>query len=289
MSNGHKPAGKTKRSPVVPSRGTEVTLVADFPRPKAWGKRGTKSGDAAEIAVLQAGGWHPTTDDFMQVANVPNTGHKGKPLTEIIKIKTMGEFLGAILGTGAGGKPTRPKHSIKRLNLISHGIGEPGREPLYGLSGEIKANGDCFLNLSVPENGDPNAPMASGGIDQSVLQWLNGSAKSIRDECRERFREDGEIGLILCNGAGAPLAILASLLMPEMGKAFNVRMRGYDEEIVYDNTFNANSFVSRDLTRIKSQTQSGIGYFCAVPVAKPLAGLHLKFTKDIAKPKTPKP
>lgn len=289
-----------KRTPAVPARGLEITLVANFPRPKAWGQRGTAAGDAKEIGVMEAKNWHPGTDDFLEVANVPNRASKGKRLTEVTIVDNMGGFLGAILGTDSQGNSKRPTNSIKRLNLISHGIAPIGGEPLYALSGRIADNGDCFLHLSVPEQGDPNRPMQSGGIDQSVIDWLNHSAKSIRDECRARFREDGEIGLIMCHSSGAPLAALSKLLLPAMGKTFNVMARGYHTEIVYESDFRVSArnadgtpstatFVFRNHTRIADSNTAGLGYFCAVPVPKDLAGEHLKFSRDIPKPASPSP
>jgi hypothetical protein len=284
-------ADKKKKSPVVATRGTEVTVVANFPRPAAWKTRGTAGGDAAEIAVMNAKNWHPTTDDFLIVANVPNTGQK-KALTEVFTINNVGELLGAILNL-KGNTPTRPKNSIKRLNIISHGIARIGKPALYGMAGTIRANGDCLLNLSVPETtADPSGPL-KGGLDESVLAFLDSTAKSIRDDCRARFREDGEIGLILCNSAGVPLGISSQQLMPQLGKTFNVTVRGYDDEIFYDNTFNltTNRFIKRDQTKIgaTSSNPTGDGYFCDVKVAKAFAGEHLKFNKDVAKPAKPNP
>jgi hypothetical protein len=281
-----------KKSPAVPPRGTEVTVVANFPRPAAWGQRGTAAGDAAEIALMTTKKWHPTTDDFLAVANVPNTGQR-KPLTTVFTINNVGEMLGAILDLDASGKPRRALHSIKRFNIISHGIAVIGKPALYGMAGTIKDNGDCFINLSIPEvPSNPNAPMG-GGLDESVLDWLNNTAKSLRDDCRARFRDDGEIGLVLCNGAGVPLGFSSQQLMPLLGKAFNVRVRGFDDEIFYDNTFDTttNRLKTRDLTKIgaTSSNPEGPGYLCDVTVAPAFAGLHLAFNKDVPKPSTPTP
>jgi hypothetical protein len=280
-----------KKSPGVPPRGSEVTVVANFPRPAAWGTRGSPAGDAAEVQLMKNKTWHPTIDDFMVVANVPNTGQT-RPLTTVFTVNNVGEMLGAILDLDGGGKPRRPKNSIKRLNIISHGIAQIGKPALYGMAGTIKADGSCFINLSVPEDpSNPNAPMA-GGLDESVLFWLDNTAKSLRDDCRSRFREDGEIGLILCNSAGVPLGFSSQLLMPTLGKTFNVRVRGYDDEIVYDNTFDSTPrFHARDLTKIGQGTANpeGQGYFCDVKVGQAFAGLHLQFNKDVPKPATPTP
>jgi hypothetical protein len=280
-----------KKSPAVPPRGTEVTLVADFPRPATWFKRNTAAGDAKEIAVMRAKGWHPTTDDFMVVAQVPNTGKKR---TEIFTVHNVGEMLGAILDLGSGDVARRPKRSILRLNIISHGIAQPGKPTLCGLGGTIEDDGTCKVNLSVSERSGPQAPMR-GGLDESVLAWLNSTAASIRDDCRERFREDGEIGLVLCNGGGVDLSPVSQQFMPALARTFNVRVRGYDDEVLSDNTFDEQTlrFVERDLTKIgkreRTATSFGFGYFCAVPAPEKLAGKHLEFNRDASKPAPAKP
>ena len=290
---GGKGGGKGgKKSPAVPTRGTEVTVVGNFPRPAAWGTRGSASGDAAEVPLMLAKTWHPTTDDFLTVANVPNIGQK-KPLTRVFVIDNVGEMLGAILDLDAKGKPRRPLQSIKRFNIISHGIAQIGKFALYGMAGTIRDNGDCFINLSIPENNnDPNAPMG-GGLDESVLDWLDTTAQSLRNDCRDRFRKDGEIGLILCNSAGVPLGFASQLLMPRLAKTFNIRVRGYDDEIVYDNLFDTQTkrIKKRDLTKIGQGTNNpeGSGYFCEVKVAKAFAGLHLEFNKNVDKPSKSSP
>lgn len=283
------PAPNNPRTPAVPPRGTEVTLVADFPRPKAWLGRGSRAGDRIEIDLMKAKQWHPTTDDFMVVANVPN---QGKKRTEIFNVRTVGEMLGAILDLGKDGKPKRKKGSIKRLNLISHGTPLPGNLAgmLYGLSGTIKDDGACFINSAVIErDDDPNAPMTGGGMDLTTIDWLNTTARSIRDDCRACFREDGEIGLILCNGGGSPFSVLSQQMIKKMATTFNVLARGFDDEVIYENDFDdaKSKLFNRDQTRINAPGKlGGVGYFCAVDVPKALAGEHLKFTHDEPKPKT---
>ncbi len=81
--------------------------------------------------------------------------------------------------------------------------------------------------------------------------------------------------------------------MPQLAKTFAVRVLGYDEEIMYFNTFEEakSRFVDRDLTRVgaidlatANQSQFGEGYPCAITVPDNLAGKHLKFNRDVAKP-----
>jgi len=118
--------------------GDEVTLVCDYPKPEEW-KR-----PADEARVNREGRWDPDTESFMAVAETPKT-KKGKAVTEIIKIRTLGDFVAAVLGVSvkelarAGNYdivPTRAEGSIRRLNIIGH-----GRASLVGLSGTIEPLG----------------------------------------------------------------------------------------------------------------------------------------------------
>ena len=277
---------KKRRTPAVAARGTELTIVCTYPRPGAWGKLGTADGDAKEIAILQSGKWHPTTDDFLHVANVPNRGSKSAP-TEIFEVKTVGEFLGAIMFKGGG---DRKDATLARVNIIGHGSASLGKDTLIGLSGRIADNGDCFLNLSVPDDpADPNAPMSGGGFDESVTTWLDTTAKSVRDTARKKLRPDATLALILCNGGGTALSAIASRLIQQLANCFNVTTKGYNEEIDYQTTFDTvtKRIIERSNTAIgATSTQPHLpGYPCHVVVPTALAGTHLAFqvTKTPAK------
>lgn len=109
-----------KDQAVAPSRPIELTLVADFPSPWANEKDDTK-----ELAVIAAGTWHPTVDDFQAVAEVPNPKNSKPPRTIVKYISTFGEFLGAFT--------MPPDRSIRRLNLISH-----AQSGLVSLGGKLQ-------------------------------------------------------------------------------------------------------------------------------------------------------
>jgi hypothetical protein len=83
------------------------------------------------------------------------------------------------------------------------------------------------------------------------------------------------------------------MLMPAMARTFHVKVRGYDDEVFYDNPFDTTTrrFVDRDLTRIGRNPGKplGHGYFCAVQVAERFAGRHLEFNVDKKRPATPSP
>src|SRR5215475_4092082 len=108
MANGDKkPPNQT---PVLPNRGTEVTVVGAYRRPAAWGAFQSGAGDKAEIALAKADKWSPTTDYFRIVANTPNAK---TTLTEVFDISTVGELLGAII---SGNRKSRPPKSVARVN-----------------------------------------------------------------------------------------------------------------------------------------------------------------------------
>lgn len=125
-----------RRTMVAPvTGGDELTLVCDYPKPDAW-KR-----EADEARANLEGRWDPDTESFMAVAETPKT-RKGKPATEVIKIRTLGDLVAAVLGVSVEDLarpgnydivPTRPEESIRRLNIIGH-----GRDSLVGLSGTIE-------------------------------------------------------------------------------------------------------------------------------------------------------
>src|SRR5690606_29925470 len=116
------------------SGGHEMTLVCDYPMPQAW------KNPAAELEAYNSKRWEPDTRSLMAVAETPKK-RSGEPATEIIKIRTLGDMVAAVLGVSVAELakpgnydivPTRPEGSIRRLNIIGH-----GKDSLVGLSGEI--------------------------------------------------------------------------------------------------------------------------------------------------------
>ncbi len=270
-----KKSGKRKARVAVAQRWVEITAVARYPRPAAWGNT-----DAKEIALMtppapgKRAPWHPGTIDFEAVARTP-----GRRVTEIWDVENLDALLGAICKyKQKSGIPTRDKNSIKRLNIISHANGGIGIVPLFSLSGEIEEDGTCRMNPS--EQANPNdindlSPL-DGGIDESVMEWMNTSPKGIRyrDEARQRFTKDGQIGLIMCRvGVGA----LASKLMKDMANVFQVEVLGFDDEVWYAPTHENGVITKRNITAIGQNGTRGEGYFCAVKVPAARAGEHLRF------------
>jgi hypothetical protein len=178
---------RKKSTPVVLPRSVEVTVVAKFERP--W------KNDRDEILVLDRGKWHPTSVDFLTVANVPNQIHP--KLTDVLQIETLGQLIGA-LKTDMNGRE-RPDHTVKRLNIISHG--QPG---LVALSGTVAADGRCMLGGGSDDHANDRR------IDEFALNWLNNDerGRGFREIARQKLHKDAEIWLILggehlqCHGAG---------------------------------------------------------------------------------------
>jgi hypothetical protein len=271
-----KPANKPKKTPAVPDRGIEVTVIASYPRPRAWGAFGTSAGDAVEIRLAGAKTWHPTTDNFRIVAGTPNQFKKG--LTEVFDISTVGEFIGAF--TQKNGKD-RPAKSVGRVNIVAHG--NPG---LIGLSGSLDDAGNVSLANSRRETAsDPFAPSSGGGLDASVASWLNGSGKPFRTLARNVLRDDAELHLILCNGGlGRGLA-----LMQDLALSLNLVVRGFSDAVFCHFTFAGQRILERNITSIGENGSQGKGYQCFVKVPQAFAGDHLKPDRSAAKPQTPAP
>lgn len=125
-----------RRTMVAPvTGGNEMTLVCDYPKPDAWRR------EADEARANLEKRWDPDAESFMAVAETPKT-RKGQPATEVIKIRTLGDLVSAVLGVSVEDLarpgnydivPTRPEESIRRLNIIGHGM-----DSLVGLSGTIE-------------------------------------------------------------------------------------------------------------------------------------------------------
>ncbi|MGB7292650.1 MAG: hypothetical protein WBD99_10800 [Thermodesulfobacteriota bacterium] len=261
---------------VVAAAQDEVSVIAKYPRPKAWGTFGTAAGDLAEIQTSNTSGshWSPTSDYFRIVARTPHQHKKG--ITEIFEVETLGEMLGAML-TDANGN-ARKKHSVRRFNIFAHG--NPG---LIGLSGTVSATGDVTLGTS----SEPSDPLKRHRIDTSVINFLNESGKALRDQAREKFLPNAEIALILCNGGVGPGMLLAL----DLAKTFHVTVQAYEEEIFYRFDFNTstNRIIDRNITSVGEKGKQGKGYLCAVSVPAALAGTHLQFTKTAPKPSKKSP
>lgn len=271
-----KPASAPKKTPAVPDRGIEVTVIASYPRPRAWGTFGSPAGDAEEIRLSNAGTWHPTSDNFRIVANTPNQFKRN--LTEVFDVSTVGEFIGAF--TQKNGKD-RPPKSVARVNIVAHG--NPG---LIGLSGTLDDAGNVSLASSRRETAaDPFAPSNGGGLDASVASWLNGSGKPFRTLARNVLRDDAELHLILCNGGlGRGVALMQDLAM-----ALNLVVRGFSDAVFCHFTFDATKIRERNITSIGRNGRQGPGYQCFVKVPPAFAGDHLKPDRSAAKPQTPAP
>jgi hypothetical protein len=256
-NNQAYPAAKVRRhgrTPAALPRAQEVSAVAEFPRP--W------SHDSEEIEVMKkAGKWHPTVNDLEAVANTPNTIN-GVLRTDVIRVKTIGELVG-VLEKSKDIK--RPPHSVKRLNIFSHG--NPG---LVALSGTVAATGDVKL-------GDPSEDIDAAGkliqhksthLDHGTISWLNElddfnkdiNGPRFRNIARNKLHPEAEIWLILCNGAGIGKSFE---LAREIANTFGVAVYGYETEICYHPTYDGERGIvlSRTTTSIGEKGEPGIGYY----------------------------
>jgi hypothetical protein len=238
--SGNLPVLADRRKRSVPEKKTDVAkvtlyLVAAFSNP--W-----KGHPKEELSKVDRdpdkSKWHPTEDDW--IASV-----EGKPTTTV---RSFTDFLQEI--------HKQKDQSVERINVFSH-----GRSDLIGFAGEVtRATGECFINTA-------NA----GGLDEKTLLFNNwkplGNGKYEKPaavqayELRGKFVQggDAEICFYLCN-AGT----MKSLMLQQVADVFGVKVRGFDEEIVYWVDPGPKGAILRGFTSLKSEgydrRQKGIAH-----------------------------
>ncbi|MBN1603676.1 MAG: hypothetical protein JW915_18840 [Chitinispirillaceae bacterium] len=210
---------KDKKTATVPSR-RELVAIAEFPYP--W------SSNSEELNAIATDTWNPSDQDFLAVA------HKDAKQKDVFTIKNLGEFLGVINEAKNG--------TLERLLLITH-----SNRQLIAFSGTMQYNGQ---KGSVGLNQSNSIDMlSSGGLDQSVVNWLNDDpteGRPQRNNARTKFTPDAEIIFVSCHSGS--FASLPAFLM-DLSACLNVKVKGFNEEIgyfpranktgVYDRTFTA--------------------------------------------------
>ncbi|HEX2958722.1 MAG TPA: hypothetical protein VHO70_17945 [Chitinispirillaceae bacterium] len=221
---------ENKKSAVAPSK-KELVAVAEFPYP--W------SNNAEEVKALDDGKWNPSDRDFLAVA------HKDAKSKDVYTVTTLGEFLGVIDSAKDG--------TLERLVLITH-----SKKDLIALSGTMQLNsikGNVGLNQS-----NSSDMLNSGGIDQSVVNWLNDDqteGRPQRDHARTKFSVNAEIVLISCHSGS--FVSLPPFLM-DLSAALNVRIKGFNEEISYFPRYNKNSVTDRTFTAVSMTGTQASGF-----------------------------
>lgn len=271
---------RKKMTSAAPSRLVELTLVAYYPTP--W------KSDAEEVTALDQDRWHPTSKDFYAVAHTPNQGrHNATIVREVNNIRSL---VGAIKFEDLHGRRERPNGSIGRLNLISHG----GKRGVFGLSGEVRANGNVFCGRGLEDH------FLDEVIDEHTLKWFNNEGRGHRDDIRAKLDRGAEFWLFLCSAASVgPCRVLSE----KLANTFNVTVRAYNDEVwYYPDHKNAKNqikcsgddvacFMGRNLTSIgqddadkdskeddqlEDRKKQGRGYFCHVKVPDAFAGTHMR-------------
>ena len=147
-------------------------------------------------------------------------------------VSTFAEFLGAV--------SSKPVGSIKQVNFVSH-----GSSLTIGMSGE------CIGDKS--KSGTPGTVTFSNVLKSGDLIGtdLEEMAKAVRD----RFREDGEITLYLCNAG------MNHGLRKEIQDALKVKVRGFRVEIRYCPRFERTGkrVTKMERNRVTTSTDCGSG------------------------------
>jgi hypothetical protein len=266
--------------------GVEINFIGNYPRPAEWGVFRSAAGDAAEIEVDARGKreekdesgndvhWSPTTEYLRIIGKTP-----GDTFEVLNNKQTVGGLFGAILNDKDG--KTRPKKSVRRVNIISH-----GRSGLIGLDGTVSKDGVVRLGASVAERpGDPDSPMESTAIDQSVIDWLNGNAQSVRDDVREKFTDNADILLFLCDGGSAA----GLLMLNNLATALGVLIRAYKQPVHYMFEFKNGRITNRNLTATSATSEHKAGYPTTRAVGKDQRGEHMTPNVVAVPVKQPKP
>lgn len=187
--NSPLPATKTKT--VVKPKTVVLNLVGDFENP--W-----KNNPTEESKRIESFKWHPATDSFEAVIGGAST-----------KISGLSNFLGAI-------KQQKP-HTIQRINIFSH-----GNFGLISFAGRIeKETGDVFLNVSTAldlkiTNTEP-IPLGNGREQDSM--------GTVARQLQDRFQEDAQIVLFLCNSGSDPE------LLQAIANTFHVTVKGFSHQV----------------------------------------------------------
>ena len=243
---------------------TELTLIPTYRSPYVVGSK--RERNAAVNTATNGPGkdkWEPCTDDFRAVVATPKLS--GCAVTNIKKVHDVDGIMNAILAF--------PEHSIRRLNLISH-----GGPDMIGLEGTIETDGTVTLNAGDYDDEEAGPYGARSYLNTGVLADLNRDPTNRirRDRVRKRFlSRDSEFHLLCCHqaiGTGV-------MLLNELSWTFDIRVCATSEAIWYHPETNATQITRRNLTSLGANGTVGQGYYCFVPVDPGLDGSHLRPTR----------
>lgn len=230
-------------SPIVAARnaarspGTlqEITIVAKFPDP--YGGQDTQE----ERDKSTQSKWAPSTRDFLAVAKVDTPD----PAKAIFEVGTFLEMVSAVLFVRPAQpdkSPFRPRQSIKRLNIITHG--NPG---LIAMGGTVDKGGTVMLHTRGPDADELSGPIDITAVQAAtnpLLLLANGSG--LTQSLRDRFAPDAEVFLYACHsGMGGSLP-----LIQDLNGLLKVKIKGFKKEIAYCPSINATQILDRSFTAV---------------------------------------
>ena len=229
------PAAAAKKAARKPAALAEITIIGRFPNAYATADT-QQERDQAKIAK-----WAPTQRDFKAVANVDTP----QPAKAIIEVTDFLEMIGAILFVDPS-KPDkskmRPKQSIKRINIISHG--NPG---LIAMAGSVDQQGTVLLQIRGPDDGALRGPIDLTSLEAAADPTVMIGGKAIALSLRDRMAPDAEIYLLACHtGMGGSIELIKA-----MKELFHSTIHAFTEEIAYCPTIDDTHILDRAFTAVK--------------------------------------
>jgi hypothetical protein len=229
------PIVAARKSAQGPGAIQEITIVAKFPDP--YGGQDTQE----ERDKSTQSKWAPSTRDFLAVAKADTPD----PSKAIFEVSTFMEMVSAVLFTRPSQpdkSPFRPRQSIKRLNVITHG--NPG---LIAMSGTVDKSGTVMLHTRGPGADDLSGPIDVTAVQAAanpLLLLANGSG--LTQSLRDRFAPDAEVFIYACHsGMGGSLPLIQDLC-----GLLKVKIKGYKKEIAYCPSIDATHILDRAFTAI---------------------------------------
>ncbi len=225
------PKGAARKAARQPGGLAELTITGNFPDP--YDDPATQE----ERDQSQIKKWAPANRDFLAVAQADTP----KPDKAIFQVSNWLEMLSVILYANPA-DPTRsafrPKQSLKRINLITHG--NPG---LIALIGSVDKEGEVLL---VADGTDE----LTGPLDSDAAQAATNPAamlpngKPLPLSLRDRLHPKCEIYLLACNsGLAGSVDLLRDLKL-----LFKVKINAFADEIAYCPRLSPTQITDRSFT-----------------------------------------
>ncbi|EFH85359.1 hypothetical protein [Ktedonobacter racemifer] len=230
-----------------------LSIIADFPNPYG---RDVKKKHAAMLSRTD-GHWAPDTDDFEKVAGQSATA-KG---SELVTVRNLRAFLDSLaFGQSPKNKnKRRPKRSVSRVDLISHGSVDG-----VALAGTIEPAktdlglADVWFNIGIPDQILDLKFFSKNSLhdiekllkkketeeDPQTITTFGATEKGVQvdiQDCLQCFTENAKIVCYACHAAQKQSKFDISILQ-DMADLFEIEVAGFTDLIQY--TYNEGKGIS---------------------------------------------